>query len=235
LQRAVSSIASEHGDAVFVIVTGDLAHWGAPEAYAALKKCFAPLPMPVHLLLGNHDHRGHFQQAFPDTPANSDGFVQYAFSSGGLHHIALDTNEPGVSWGVFCERRAQWLRDELGKGGDEPIHLYMHHPPFNLGIGAMDRIALREIGPFLSAIEAHRHRIRHLFFGHVHRPIAGSWLGIPLSTIRGTNHQVALFLDESERINGSLEPPQYAVVLANAQQTIVHMHDFDDRSERFDL
>jgi len=67
----------------------------------------------------------------------------------------------------------------------------------------------------------------------VHRPIFGSWLGIPYSTLRGTNHQVALRLDDTPKIGASHEPPQYGVVLLGEDTVTVHVHDFLDRSERF--
>lgn len=234
LEQAVASVQAEHGDAAFVIVTGDLTHWGELEAYAALREVLSPLPMRVHLLLGNHDHRRRFLQVFAaDTQVDGNGFVQYAFDAGGLRHVALDTNEPEVSWGVFCERRARWLADELARGDPQPVHLYLHHPPFAVGIGAMDRIALRDSDRLREVLAPHRARLRHLFFGHLHRPLAGSWWGIPVSTLRGTNHQVALHLGDSERVLGNQEPPQYAVVLADAENTLVHLHDYADRSARF--
>ena len=235
LRRAVGSILLEHADAAFVVITGDLTHWGEPAAYGALREELAPLPMPVHLLVGNHDDRAAFRAAFPQAPTDASGFVQSAYSLGGLRHVLLDSNEPGVSWGVFCERRAAWLAQELASSGHEPVHLYIHHPPFPVGIPAMDRIALRDSAPLRAALAPHANRLRHLFFGHLHRPLAGSWLGVPVSTVRGTNHQVALNLTPSERVRGSHEPPQYAVVMADAEQTIVHLHDYLDAGPRFDL
>src|SRR5256885_8190549 len=47
---------------------------------------------------------------------------------------------------------------------------------------------------------------RSLSFGHIHRPISGSWRGIPFSTLRGTNHQVALHL-RSEEHTSELQSP----------------------------
>lgn len=108
----------------------------------------------------------------------------------------------------------------------------MHHPAFALGIPSMDCIALLETRPFRAALEGHSHRIKYLFFGHIHRPIFGSWRGIPFSTMRGTNHQVALRLDDIAKIPGSHEPPQYCVVLLDGDSVTVHMHDFLDSSER---
>lgn len=235
LERAVRAIDAEHPDAAFVVVTGDLAHAGEPAAYAALEERLGRLPMPVRLLIGNHDDRAAFRSAFPDTPVTPAGFVQYAFDAGGIRHVVLDSNEPGVSWGVFCEDRAAWLSDELARSADRPYCLYIHHPPCAVGIPAMDRISLRDPGALREAVLPHRARARHLFFGHLHRPLCGSWMGIPLSTVRGTNHQVALKMHDTPRVAGSHEPPQYAVVLAGADDMIVHLHDYDDASARFEL
>jgi 3',5'-cyclic-AMP phosphodiesterase len=234
LRAAVHSINADHGDAGFVIITGDLAHWGEPQAYAALRAELARLTVPVHLAIGNHDERRSFCLAFPDTPLDANGFVQYAFTADGTRYVALDTNEPGVSWGVFCEKRADWLQSELASH-DLPVYLFIHHPPFSVGISAMDNISLRDSSHLRSALNPHRPRIRHLFFGHLHRPIAGSWLGIPVSTQRGTNHQVALDLRATQAVPGSHEPPQYAVVLADNDHTVVHLHDYMDASARFHL
>lgn len=235
LAQAVHSIESEHADAAFVIITGDLAHWGEPEAYVQLRSELAALRRPVHLLIGNHDDRPNLRAAFAQLPLDAQGHVQYAFSAGGMRHIALDTHEAGVSHGLFCARRAAWLAEELARAGHEPVHLYMHHPPFGVGIPAMDRIALIDPGPLLETLARHAGRVRHLFFGHLHRPMAGSWRGIGFSSVRGTNHQVALRLDDTGRVAGCAEPPQYAVVLADGEGTRVHLHDFADRSERFPL
>jgi 3',5'-cyclic-AMP phosphodiesterase len=235
LSQAVRSIITDFGDADFVIVTGDLTHWGEASAYEALRHELARLPMPAHLLIGNHDDRLTFLRVFDGRPTTQDGHVQFAFSAHGIRHVALDSNEPGVEWGAVCERRAQWLANELDHCRDLPVHLFVHHPPFPTGIPTMDRIAIREAGPLRAALMPHRDRIRHIFFGHLHRPLAGSWLGVPFSSVRGTNHQVAMNLRDTERIPGSHEPPQFAVVLADEERTVVHLHDFADQSRRFDL
>ena len=97
----------------------------------------------------------------------------------------------------------------------------------------MDRIALAERAAFAEAIKPHRDRIRHLFFGHVHRPISGSWMGIPFSTLRGTNHQVWFDLSPDGPHLASHEPPAYAVVLIGEETVVVHTHDYLDQSPRF--
>jgi len=232
LARCLDSVIQDHSDAELCVVTGDLAHLGHRGAYRQLAEQLGRLSMPVLLILGNHDNRANFREFFPQAQTDANGFVQYEALVGQYRGIFLDTNEPGVSYGVLCEKRAQWLADRLAED-DQPVLLFMHHPAFVLGIPSMDRIALLDTKPFQAALEGHTHRIKHLFFGHIHRPIFGSWRGIPFSTMRGTNHQVALRLDDTGKIPGSHEPPQYSVVLLNEDSITVHVHDFLDSSERF--
>jgi 3',5'-cyclic AMP phosphodiesterase CpdA len=232
---AVRSIAAEHGDAQFCLVTGDLAHLGEPAAYRALQDALSALAMPVHLLIGNHDDRTAFRERFALTPVDPMGFVQQALPFEHGQMLMLDTNEPGVSFGVYCQRRLDWLQARLEQSGEAPLWIAMHHPPFDVGLPSMDAIGLRDAEAFARVLEPHRRRVRHLFFGHVHRPISGSWHGIPFSTLRATNHQVALDLRRADAIPGSFEPPAYAVVLIDPWQTLVHTHDFLDDSQRVDL
>lgn len=232
LARCIDSMIEEHSDATLCVVTGDLAHVGHSDAYRQLAEQFKRLPMPVLPILGNHDNRTNFREFFPHVPVDTNGFIQYEAPVGAYRGLFLDTNEPGVSHGVLCERRAQWLADRLDED-DRSVLLFMHHPAFALGIPSMDRIALLDTAPFRRALLGKTQRIKHLFFGHIHRPIFGSWQGIPYSTMRGTNHQVALRLDDTTRIPGSHEPPQYSVVLLGDESITVHVHDFLDRSDRF--
>lgn len=234
LRQCVDSIIEEHADAALCVVTGDLAHAGHPDAYRQLSEQLARLPMPVHPILGNHDSRPNFLTRFPAVPVDANGFVQYEVPVGPCRGLFLDSNEPGVHHGVFCQARADWLAQRLAED-NRPIMLFVHHPAFDLGIPTMDRIRLLDPAPFMRALAGHEHRVRHLFFGHIHRPICGSWRGIPYSTIRGTNHQVTLSLDDTGLIAGSHEPPQYGVVLLREDIVTVHVHDFLDRSNRFSL
>ena len=233
LALCVADVNRNHADAAFAIVTGDLAHKGEIEAYAALKREFDKLVMPYHLLVGNHDDREHFRTTFPQASFDENGFVQYTFDMGeGVTAVCLDTNEPGKPWGTFCEKRGAWLKATLDALGDKPVMIFIHHPPFKVRLKRMDDISLLDPQHFIKAIEGRRN-IRHLFFGHLHQPIAGAWRGIPLSTLRATSHQVALDFVIEGRIPGSHEPPAYGVCLLEEDQMIVHMHDFLDRTNTF--
>jgi 3',5'-cyclic AMP phosphodiesterase CpdA len=240
LRAAVADIVARHGPngpapAAFALLTGDLAHHGSSEPYALLREILAPLPMPVHLLLGNHDDRAAFRAAFPEVPVDRHGFVQSAFATPVGRFLLLDTHEPGTAAGVLCARRLAWLAERLAEAGDAPVFLALHHPPARSGIAGMDRIPLRDAEALWEVLAPHRARIRHMFHGHLHRPFAGSWRGIPFSSLRGTSHQVALDLAERTTVPGSHEPPAYALVRASAEEVVVHTHDFLDATAAFEL
>ncbi len=234
LEQCIADINRNHADAEFAIVTGDLAHAGKLPAYRALKAAFAKLGLKTHFMLGNHDDRRNFLEVFPESPRDANGFVQFSFDTANGRFVCLDTNEPDVPWGILCDARLAWLKAELARAGDMPVYLFMHHPPFPVGLKRMDEISLQQPEKFAAELNG-RTNIRHLFFGHLHRPIAGSWRGIPMTTMRATSHQVALDFVIERVVPGSHEPPAYAVVLADSDQTVVHFHDFLDQSNTFML
>ena len=235
LEACVADVNRRHADAAFAIVTGDLTHWGKVAAYDALRGAFSRLAIPYRLCLGNHDERAAFLEAFPDTPVDPNGFVQSVIDHDAGRFILLDSKEPGDHGGILCGRRLGWLEARLAERTDRPVYLFIHHPPFAVGLKQMDGHALREPEAFAHVLGPHAHRIRHLFCGHLHRPLAGSWRGIPFSTMRGTNHQVALDFTVADHVPGSHEPPAYAVVLIDRDTVVVHFHDYMDESERFPL
>ena len=235
LRAAIDSINEEHGDADFAVITGDLAHRGADAAYQLFAREIARLSVPVHLLMGNHDDPRVFRFYFPDTQRCEHGFIQGSKRTPFGLCLFLDTWQQGTGTGGYCARRSAWLEGVLAET-DGPVMLFMHHPPFEIGIPVTDASALEDAARFWTILAPHRARIRHLFFGHVHRPVFGSWRGIPVSAMRGLNHQVALDMasaSHGERQRGTFEPPAYGVVLVDSERVIAHMHDFMDCSERF--
>ena len=225
LERCVASICTHHANAALCVVTGDLTHDGEPTAYDAARRCLAGLPMPVHLMIGNHDDRAAFRTAFPAAPVDGAGFVQQAFGTGAGRFVLLDTHEPGHAEGALCGRRLDWLDAELRADQAAPLFLFLHHPPFHVGLQRMDRIRLLDGGPLLDTLRPHLPRVRHLFIGHLHRTIAGSWHGIPFSGVRGTSHQIALDFITADVAPVSFEAPGYGVVALSPEAVVVHFEE----------
>lgn len=241
LARTIADIQARHDDADLYVATGDLAHWGEGDAYATFAAEWARAGLPVVCLIGNHDDRETFKRSFPGAMGDENGFVQGHRRIGDLTCLFLDTVTPGSHIGSFCETRQAWLAGALeATVGD--VAVFMHHPPLSVGVAPMDAIALADADALAAVLEPHRARIRHLFFGHLHRPISGSWRGWSFSGTRGLNHQLALDghlrIDgraASDDIVGSREPPGYAVILIDDQSLVVHFVDVTDEDARFSL
>ncbi|MGF1447401.1 MAG: metallophosphoesterase [Pikeienuella sp.] len=237
LAPALDLIATQHRDADFLLITGDLAHRGEPAAYLALAEALAGLPIPVHLMLGNHDARSAFRAAFPMTADIPGGFVQHRHDLGAASLLCLDTliDIPGRHEGALCQTRLSWLADQLSAlPADAPWVLAMHHPPSALGLPNMDAIALDPShAEALAAVIAARPPVLMLC-GHVHRPVMGVWRGVPFRIQRATAHQVAYRPARSERLMFSHEGPEFGVVtLERDGAVVVHTRSYLDEAVAF--
>ena len=226
-QACLDDIRTYHRDAAFVVITGDLAERGEVAAYETLEARLADFPLPVHLMIGNHDDRANFQRVFPQVPRDGHGFVQYRTSAQQRQFLFLDTcASPDTSAGAYCERRCVWLEAELRAAPDQAVYLFMHHPPFDIGHPLMDAIKLRDPEGFVRAIDGFP--IRHIFFGHAHRPVSGQWRGIGFSAVPGTSHQLPLVAASLPTVFSD-EPAMYAVIHLGDDRTIVHSDAYLDR------
>lgn len=232
LRDCVADINARHADAAAVVITGDLTDAGDAASYARLGAILGDLVPPVHLMIGNHDQRDAFRAAFPGTPVDAGGFVQYAFDTIAGRFICLDTVDEGHHRGRLGPERLAWLEAELARAAGGAVYLFMHHAPLMVGHALLDGIGIVDAAD-LAAVVSRWGNIRQVFFGHLHRPVCGSWRGIPFAGMPGLNHQTALDLAGGSDWLGSYEPPAYGVVLAQPDATIVHFHNFADGAKTF--
>lgn len=231
LEACLKDIVAHHADADLCVLTGDLAHHGQKSAYVRLRKALEILPMPVRLLIGNHDDRAAFREVFADAPVDDGGFIQSVLDVPAGRFVFLDTHRPDSHAGLYCDARKAWLRARLEEAGGRPVYLFMHHHPFPVHLRSVDDLMLAGGEAFGDILAGHN--IRHMFFGHVHRPIAGTWRDISFSTLRGLNHQTWLDFDLPHGIACSMEPPAYAIAFIEAGAVVVHTHDFLDASPKY--
>lgn len=229
LEGCLSDITRWHGDADFCVMSGDLTNKGDPEAYAWLAERLASFPLKTFLIPGNHDERAAMAKAFPHMERDENGFIQYVHNTPEGVFLFLDTLKGPVSEGEYDPERRAWLAEQLKAVRGRPVWVFMHHPPFDVGIPYMDRIKLEEPDAFADVLTAHDD-IRHIFFGHVHRAAYVNWRGIPCTCLPGTNHQIPLLRESIGGTSYSVEPPMYGVVLINDGQTLVHFDACLDRT-----
>ena len=234
LDACIADINANHADADLAVLTGDLTHFGDVASFENVRDALSALKVPLRVLLGNHDRNETFRRTFPDVPVDPHGNVQSVMDTAAGRLMFLDTTLAGSHGGRYDAERLDWLEAQFRDSGDTPVFIFMHHPPLQLGIPSMDRIGLAQADAFAARLRPYLPRIRHVFFGHVHRPVSGSWQGVPFSTLRATNHQVRLDFHAAGGPPVSHEPPAYAVVLIDAANVVIHTHDFLDASPTFE-
>ena len=224
LRRCVDSILQDSSNAQVCVITGDLAHIGEKIAYEVLKQELSRLPMPVFMLMGNHDKRGEFLSVFPNHPVDNYGYIQFVHNTEAGKFIGLDTLNDGHRGGVLCEQRLGWLEQQLE--GEESAFLFMHHPPFVTGIHNMDPDGLQNADEFLNVLKPFKTKIRHIFCGHLHRCVSGNWQGISYSCPTSLVHQTPFDFENRKITHLSPEPPQYHRVRVYPDHVVVHAREF---------
>jgi 3',5'-cyclic-AMP phosphodiesterase len=196
LRAAVADIIEKHSDADLLVMTGDLCNHGDPDAYQLLKDILAPLPFEVRLMLGNHDDRPNFIAAFPDQPRDDNGFIQSFIDTKAGRLLFLDSHEAGVIGGIYGEDRMAWLDQALAGAGALPVTVFIHHPPMETRIAHFEKIGMHDDGAVLERLNRHAPGIRHIVFGHIHIPLAGTTAdGIAYSSGQACAHRFITDVD----------------------------------------
>lgn len=227
LREVVDDVIVRQSDADLVVFTGDLTDRGDAEAYEILKQEIARLPMPVRLLLGNHDNRSAFRAAFPEASVDENGFIQSVLDApnGNGRLLFLDTHETGWSGGRYCAERLGWLDRRLAEVADQPVTIFMHHPPGDIGITHFERINLHDPAPLVRRLKSHPGGVRMIFIGHVHLSMSGILPGgLPFTAGRGCNHHMVLDFTAKD-CQWIVGGPNYSVILMKDDNLIVYPVD----------
>lgn len=215
-----------------VLVTGDLAADGTDAQYAALVPVLAELELPTLVLPGNHDDREAMRRHFHVGEAQErEGLpLSHIVWFPPLRVVMLDTTVPGEDGGDLDELQLAWLESVLSADGrhEHPTLIAMHHPPFDSGVPAMDRIALA--GPArgsLAAILGRHPQVCGVIAGHHHRTIVATFAGRPAVVVPGTYCQLPLdFTAEHLRVVTG-EPVAFAVHTVLGGMLVSHVQTLD--------
>lgn len=170
----------------FVLITGDLSHEGDAEDYAHIRKLLDEgserIGAPVHVVLGNHDHRGPFREGYLGEQPSEEPYY-YSHTIDGLRLIGLNTQVPGSHNGNLDETQFSWLKQELQTSAPKGTVIGLHHPLLSIGGVLGDHIlANREqVGQALSGTD-----VVAVLAGHVHSNNIGSYHGVLNVAAAGT-------------------------------------------------
>lgn len=183
--------------AEMIIVKGDMVHHSNPHSWAVAADLFGALPVPVHMICGNHD-----VSLFSTT----DAFAEAEFHGLRLHREVASIDVPGLRLVLMDSSMrdidiGRWnhlrepVADELA-AADGPAMLVVHHQPQRYsvptylprGIPRMSVTpfveALLDANPQLFATSGHTHRNRRYSVHGVPwtevgspKDFPGSWAG----------------------------------------------------------
>ncbi len=227
LRAAFDYVSRHHSDADLCVLTGDITDEGDVESYILARDIISSCPVTTFTIPGNHDNRSvmRSQLSFPD---NIDPeFIQYSIIKGGQRLIFLDTLQDGKSEGVLCEHRLEWLDSQLSIHKDIPTLVFCHHPPGKLYLPMMDQ-EQTDFGEKLLHRLCSAANVRHLFFGHVHRPVSGNFRGLSFTALQSTAIQVPLPYPEWnwESFAPAEEAPAVGIIHTSQDSVVVHFHAF---------
>lgn len=210
-ERALDAVAALRPRPDVLVITGDLTDCGLAEEYAYLQSLLARLDLPVLVIPGNHDRRETLTASLKLAAQTvlDGGFVQFLADIGGVRLIGLDTLVPGQSAGALCETRLAFLENALAGADGKPVAIFMHHPPFDCGIGHMDNIRLLEGAAEFAEIVGRHPNIERVLCGHHHRPIQVRFSGTIAQIAPSVTHQVTLDLAPDGAATFHMEPPAY--------------------------
>jgi Icc protein len=216
-----------------LVLTGDITDHGDIESFEKTAALLADCPFPVWPMVGNHDTRAALVHAFPQV-ALDDGFLHYVIERDGLRIVLLDTLEEGRHGGAFCEARQAWLETRLDEAPDTPTLVFMHHPPVVSGIDWMDPAPDEPWILRLGATLEGRRQVLAIHCGHLHRPLATTFRGIPLHVTPSVAPLVAMDLSPIDpaapdgRDLITTEPPTYALHRWDGTSLVTHYERLSD-------
>jgi hypothetical protein len=142
----------------------------------------------------------------------------------------VDTLDPGHVGGSLDGGRLDALEAALA-AAPAPGFLFLHHPPIHTFVPAFDRDGLAGRDALAAMLARQAGKVRALFFGHCHLPLAGTVAGIPAVCVPSLFHQSRpVFARPDYRANPEL-PPGYGVLFADGAGFAFHAVTFAEPDE----
>jgi 3',5'-cyclic AMP phosphodiesterase CpdA len=153
-----------------LFVVGDCAfNSGEKGDYATVAEMLEPIraaQVPVHLALGNHDHRERFWEAFEEEKAAKRPVAERQTAmlpTPRANFFVLDSLDKTLATpGRLGEEQLKWLAEALDANARKPAIVFIHHNPGLHGnMGLIDTLGLWDvIRP--------RKQVKAYIYGHTH-------------------------------------------------------------------
>ncbi|MCS0500468.1 phosphodiesterase [Protaetiibacter mangrovi] len=199
-----------------IVITGDLADLGEPDAYLRLKAHVEPaaerMGSRVIWVMGNHDEREPFAELLMgEEPTNAP--QDRVHDVNGLRIIALDSTVPGYHHGDLDPAQLAWLREQLSTPAPHGTLLALHHPPIPTPVELMAVLELDHQAELADVVRGSD--VRAVLAGHLHYSTTGTFAGVPVSVASATCYT----------IDTSAEPGTLAGIDGGQTFNLVHVYD----------
>ncbi|WP_308799551.1 metallophosphoesterase [Agromyces silvae] len=200
-----------------IVVTGDIADLGEPDAYARARAALEPLAASsgaeLVWVMGNHDEREAFRAGLLDEAGAGDEPVHRVVDRDGLRIISFDVSVPGWHHGAVDDAAAAWLSTVLAEPAPNGSILALHHAPISTPLAVMDVLELQ--GQDLLAEALAGSDVRLILGGHLHYPTNGVFAGIPVAVAGATAYTMDL----------SAPPRELVGIDGGRSFSLVHLFD----------
>lgn len=219
--HTLDAIRAVHPHPAAIVITGDLADLGEPDAYRRLRTAVEPvardLGAPVVWVAGNHDERPALREGLLDQEPSQEP-ITGVWDLDGLRLIALDTSVPGWHHGDLDDGQLEWLADVLREPAPHGTLLAMHHPPLPSHVPLFDILELRHQDELAEVIRGSD--VRGILAGHLHYSAHGMFAGVPVSVSSATCYTMNVARPAAD-VNGMDAAQAFQIVHVRAD-TITH-------------
>jgi len=194
LRQALAQLKRISGTPEAIVITGDLADLGEPDAYMRLRAIVEPVAAELGAqliwVMGNHDERGPYNQLLFDGE-HTDEPQDRVYDVNGLRVISLDSTVQGYHHGAISDEQLAWLANELTTPAPHGTILALHHPPVPTPLlWAMEMLELHGQDRLAAVLQGSD--VRAILAGHLHYSSFSTFAGIPVSIASATCYTLAL-------------------------------------------
>ncbi len=213
----------------FVLHTGDI--MTDPESaveYQVAARMLSQIRYPIYYLVGNHDRSEDVQSVMMGYPPEQiRPNLDYEFSVNGVQIICLDSNRPEGHSGRLEANQLAWL-DNLCRADDpRPLVVALHHHTLPLAAPWLDGIVLENGAELHRILLQTRHRLRGVFYGHIHENTVTTRDGISYYSTLSAWFQTRTWYNQLYAANDPLlREPGFSVVTLTEQDTFVRFYRY---------
>ena len=207
----------------FVLHTGDVMTDPTGDAeYAVAREVFSHLRHPIHYLAGNHDRAGSIQRVLMQRTTVTP-HLDYEFETNGVQFVCLDSSvpDPDIHYGQLEDSQLAWLERLCTADDPRPLVVAVHHHALPLEAPWLDSIVLQNGEALHQTLLKARHRLRGVFFGHIHESTITTRDGISYYSALSGWFQTRTWYRQEQPNNEPLYYPGFNVVTLTTKDTFV--------------